>query len=46
MAKVALSFESQGTEEKLNFQNLRNERLIIVDPKYIEISSFALLFIK
>ena len=34
---------SQGTEE---CQNLRCECLIIVDPKYIEISSLAVFTIK
>ena len=53
MVKITFSFKSKGIEEiELFFQgteecqNLRYECLIIIDPKYIEISSLAVLNIK
>ena len=53
MVKVTFSFKSKGIEEiELFFegieerQNLRYECLIIIDPKYIKISSLAVLNIK
>ena len=53
MVQVTFSFKSKGIEEiELFFQgteecqNLRYECLIIIDPKYIEISSLAVLNIQ
>ena len=50
MVKYAFSFKSQRTEKIELFsvetdycQKSRYESLIIVDPKYIKISSFAVL---
>ena len=53
MVQVTFSFKFKGTEEiELFFQrseecqNLRYECLIIIDPKYIDISSLAVLNIQ
>ena len=50
MVQVAFNFKSQGIENIELFyqgtndcQNLRYEILIIVDPKYVEISGLAVL---
>ena len=53
MVQVTFSFKSKGVEEiELFFQgteecqHLRYECLIIIDPKYIEVSCFAVLNIQ
>ena len=52
-SKVALNFKSRGTEKfelfsqgTYNFQNLRNETLVIADYEYAKIFSFALFDMK
>ena len=51
LIKIALNFKFQGTEAFLsqgtyNFQNLRNETLVIADYEYAKIFSFAMFDMK
>ena len=51
--KIVLNFKSQGTEKfelfsqrNCNFQNLKNETLVVTDYEYAKIFSFAMFDMK